>query len=70
MMRPFSVRIRLLDAIGNKLAETSVACQALHPGSACASAWVVMRDDIKRSPKPPKAHAVQFLVVVSKGAKK
>lgn len=75
MLRPWKVRVRLLDSIGNQVAETMVTCTALDPGAACGSAYIVATADIKdasakRKQALPKIHAVAFLVAPAKGEKK
>lgn len=66
----WSVRVQLVDTAGNKLAERTVRCQALDPGAACASAYVVARAEIhvdyqKRNQEIPRVHAVSFLVLAN-----
>jgi hypothetical protein len=69
MIRVWNVKIRLLDAIGKKVCEATVDCMDLNPGTACSSAFD-SHDDIRRAATKPEVHAVQFLVIAKKGAKK
>lgn len=75
MMTVWNVRVRLVDRAGNKVAESSVDCQALDPGAACVSAYVVARAEVKtafeRSKRSlPNIHAVHFIVLAGKRSKK
>lgn len=63
----WDVTVRLFDATNNKLAETSVACTARHPGEACPPAYVVAREDAKATPElMRKVAGVAFYVRLSK----
>jgi hypothetical protein len=69
MIRAYNVRVQLYDREYTQIAEASVKCSALDPGSACGPAFILARADLRASGKklPAKVAAVGFMVRIAKG---
>ena len=67
--RAWKVKIRLLDAVGQKLNEVPVDCRGENPGAACNEAFAVAGSDFRSAAGDAKVHAVQFLVMAAKRSK-